>query len=146
VEYATSIEIDASAEVVWRILVDVEHWPDWTESVSSVRRVGAGAGEVELGSSARLKQPKLMPAVWTVTAFEPVREFTWASRAPGVTTVAEHLVEARGEGGVEGVTVRLAMRQTGALAGVLGALAGGLSRRYIDTEARSLKAAAEAAA
>ena len=41
VEQRTSIDVAASPDRVWEVLVDVERWPEWTDSVSSVRPLDA---------------------------------------------------------------------------------------------------------
>ena len=58
--YETSIAIDAPPEQVWTVLTDVERWPEWMASMTSVTLIG-GAG-LAVGSKARIKQPK-MPAL-----------------------------------------------------------------------------------
>jgi uncharacterized protein YndB with AHSA1/START domain len=51
------IDIQASPERVWEILVDVERWPEWTPTVLSVQREDSGA--LSVGSRAYIRQPKI---------------------------------------------------------------------------------------
>ena len=67
------IDIDASREKVWTVMTDVERWPEWTASVTSVALLDEAPFNV--GSHARIHQPRLPVAVWTVTAFEPEHYF-----------------------------------------------------------------------
>ncbi len=140
-----TIDLEAPASVVWAVMADVEQWHTWTDSIDSVVVAGApsaaGSGDaVGIGSSAVVRQPGFPAATWTVTEWEPGRSFTWESRAPGVHSVGEHSVEAVGESACRAT---LAIHQTGALAWVLGLLAGRRSRRYVDMEAAGLKARSE---
>ena len=36
------VEIRAAPAHVWSVLLDVEHWPDWTTSVTKVKRMDIG--------------------------------------------------------------------------------------------------------
>lgn len=131
--YETSVEIDASPEDVWAVLVDVERWPAWTATMTSVRLLEAGP--FTLGSAVRIKQPRLPTAVWRVTEFEPGRSFSWVAKGPGVATTATHAVAARGAGSVAAAS----LTQRGPLASVTDLLLARLTRRYLGIEAEGLK-------
>jgi hypothetical protein len=81
---ATAIDIDATADAVWRVLTDFAAYPEWNPFI---RRL---AGEAKVG--ARLKvtmQPanrKPMTFRPTVLVAEPGRELRWLGRVlvPGI--------------------------------------------------------------
>ena len=139
-EYEVSRELDAELGVVWRVLVDVERWPEWTQSVTSARKLEPAP--LGLGSEVRIKQPKLPPALWRVTDFQPGKSFTWASRVPGLTTFGFHRLVPESDGGV---TVRVGTEQRGPLTPVSVLLFAGLIRRHIDAEISGLKRRCERA-
>ncbi|WP_406278785.1 SRPBCC family protein [Embleya sp. NBC_00896] len=136
--YDESIHIDAAPERVWEILIDVEQWPTWTRSMSVVRRLDREPFGV--GSRVYVKQPRLPASRWLVTDVEEGRSFTWISRSGGVTTIADHRIEAG-----EGVTVSLAIRQSGLLTPLIGLIAGKSIRAYLRMEAAGLKERSERA-
>ena len=108
-----------------------------TDSVDSVE---ADDDALRVGSTARVKQPKLPPATWRVTELVPGRSFTWVARAPGLTSTGSHELEE-----FEGVTsARLSLRQSGPLAPLMRLLIGRLTERYVELEARGLKQRSEA--
>jgi hypothetical protein len=78
------------------VLSNIECWPEWTPTVMSIERLDRGT--LAVGSRARIRQPKLPPAVWQITELDAGRSFTWVTRSPGVRVTARHWVEAR-EGG-----------------------------------------------
>ena len=137
-QYEQSIDIDAPPERVWEILADVERWPEWTESMTTVERTDDGPFGV--GSTATVKQPRLRPADFVVTTFEPGRSFEWESKAPGVTSIGDHRVESRAGGGS---TATLVLKQKGLAAPLIALLFGGLIRRYVKMEAEGLKRRSE---
>ncbi|CNE17868.1 Polyketide cyclase / dehydrase and lipid transport [Mycobacterium tuberculosis] len=134
--FEISVDIDAAPETVWNLLTDVEHWPDMTDSIDQVELLDK---PFAVSSRARVRQPKIPAAIWTVTDLKENESFTWESRSAGVTTTATHAMTP----GENGVTVRLTLGQKGPLAPVIGLLTGRLTRRYVTMEADGLKAKAE---
>jgi uncharacterized protein YndB with AHSA1/START domain len=134
VRFSDSIDIDADPAAVWAVLTAVEDWPQWTASMVRVQRLESGP--FGLGSTVRIKQPRLREMVWRVTAYDPGRSFTWTARGGGVETVAGHEVTARAGGGS---SVTLTLDQRGPLAGPVGVLGGRLIRRYLRMEAEGLR-------
>src|SRR6476619_2304568 len=88
-----SIEIDAPAQLVWDVFSDVEHWPDWTASVTSL--VGLDGPTLAVGKRFAIKQPGMQKLVWLVTEIDPGTSWTWVQRSPGVNVVARHYVTAQ---------------------------------------------------
>lgn len=135
--FSTAIDIAAPVDRVWEVMIDTERWHEWTASIRSVKRLDVGPFAV--GSRAFIRQPKLPPARWTVTALEPGRGFTWVSTAPGVRVVAHHQVAAAAGGS----RAALSIDTQGPLGGLLGWLTGGITERYLALEASGLKARSE---
>lgn len=137
--FVSTVNIDAAPEKVFAVLCDVERWPEWTSTMLSVRRVESGAFGV--GSTARVRQPRLLPAVWQVTQFEDKRNFTWTTRSPGLRMTAGHSVEPHGTGS----RVTLSFELSGFIAPLVSRLYGGLIERYVNTESQGLKKRSESA-
>lgn len=128
-----SVNIDAPPVRVWQAISDVERWPEWTASVTSVRLLDAGP--LAVGSRAWVKQPKFPPALWRVTALTPGESFTWVSGALGFTATGIHTVVAR----ADGAEVTLTLRFGGPLGGLWARVTRGITERYMGLEAAGLK-------
>lgn len=137
--YRTSIDIDAPPERVWEVLIDVERWPEWTTSVTTVKRLETGM--FRTGSNASIKQPKLREAIWRVVALTPQESFTWVARDRGVTTTARHVLKEREGGGAQALSH---LQQTGPFAWFARLFFGRLTRRYMEIESQGLKIRCEA--
>jgi uncharacterized membrane protein len=133
-----SIEIDAPPQVVWDVFSDVEHWPEWTASVTSL--TGRDGSALAAGRRFAIKQPGLQKLIWKVAEIEPGTSWTWVTRSPGVQVIARHYVTGLPGG-------RTLVRQELDQRGVLGALVGRLTlkrtKRYLAMEAHGLKARSE---
>jgi len=129
------VDVAAPAQQVFDVWADVERWPEWTSSVTSVQRLDEGP--LRVGSRARVRQPRLPPAVWEVTELVPGETFTWVARGPGIRTTGRHSVAPAAD--AAGVTVVAVLEQAGPLSPLVGRLTRGLTERYLQTEARGLR-------
>jgi uncharacterized membrane protein len=130
-------QVDAPTEDVWRLFVDVERWPELTESIREVSRVDSGP--LRVGSEALIKQPGLARARWKVTELDPGRSFTWETASAGVTSVGAHVVEPR----ETGATITLSLRQSGPMARLVGWVLGSRINRYLSMELEGFRRGAE---
>jgi len=131
------VDISAPPERVWDVMSDVEKWPEWTPSVKHVDRLDEGP--LTKGSKARLAQPKAPVAVWTVTEVEPGRYFEWETSSPSISSVGRHRVEPNGDGSRATLTID----HSGLFTVVMGWWLKGLAKKYVEMEAKGLKARAE---
>lgn len=138
VERRTSIDVAAAPDRVWEVLVDVERWPEWTDSVIAVRPLDDAP--LAVGSRFEISQPRIPTGTYTVTALEPGRAFTWEQRQPGSTVSAHHECAPLPDGGTR---VELTVSMGGVVGGVVGRLYGKLTDRYLAMEAAGLRSRAE---
>lgn len=137
--FTADTSIDAPPERVWTVLADVSRWPEWLPTVSAVEPLDAPP--LTLGARYRVLQPKLRPAIWTVTLLEPGQRFAWESQSPGMRAIGDHRVAPSPSGGTD-VVLRVDFQ--GPVAFLAKLLAGGLTQDYVAREARALKERVEA--
>ncbi|BBZ45175.1 SRPBCC family protein [Mycobacterium parmense] len=133
-----SIRIDAPPQVVWDVFSDVEHWPQWTASVTSL--AGLDGSALAVGNRFAIKQPGLQRLIWKVAEIEPGTCWTWVHRSPGVRVIARHHVT-----GLPGgrTLVRQELDQRGLLGALVGRLTVKRTKRFLAMEANGLKARSE---
>ena len=137
-EQHITVDIAAPAARVWEVLTDVERWSEWTETVTSVKRLDEGP--LRTGSRATIDQPKIPETEYVVSDLEEGVSFAWVAKGPGVTTTARHELEPLADGGTR---VTLSVEQRGAVGAVMGRFYRGLTDRYLANEAAGLKARCE---
>ena len=137
--FEATVDVAAPAQLVFEVYTDVERWPEWTVSVTSVERLDQGP--LSVGSRARIKQPRLPAAVWEVTEVVAGHSFTWMARGPGIITKAVMSSPRQRVGGP--VKVTASVEQAGLLGPLLGFLTKQLTNRYLQIELRGLKAHCE---
>ncbi|WP_156688436.1 SRPBCC family protein [Mycobacterium sp. Marseille-P9652] len=133
-----SVEIDAPPQLVWEVFSDVERWPEWTASVTSLK--GLDGATLAVGKRFAIKQPGMPKLAWKVTNIEADSSWTWEVRSPGATTTARHDVIAQPGGRT---LVRQKLDQGGALGGLVGRLMAKKTKRFLALEAQGLKARSE---
>jgi uncharacterized membrane protein len=130
---STTVDIEAPPDRIWKTLRDLEHWSEWTSTITSIRRLDSGPFAV--GSRAIVHQPKLLPARWQVTNVEEGCGFTWITAGPGLLVTARHYIE----GTDSGSRVVLSLDFSGILGPLVARLTRGLNARYLALEAQGLK-------
>ncbi len=136
-EFSQSIQIAATPVRVWQIMSDVERWPGWTTSMTEIKRLEDTP--LGVGSTVRIKQPKLRPTIFKITVWEPNHRCVWVSSGFGFTSTGDHVITPNESGSQ--VTLRLEFR--GFLSAVVACIGGRLIRRYIALEAEGLKKRSE---
>jgi len=132
-KFSTSLTINSSQQAVWNVLSDVAHWHEWTPTVTKVEVLNTS--ELKLGNRYKVFQPKLQPAVWTITELNSAN-FTWESKTPGMHMVAEHVVKSVNANQSE---VTLTFAFNGWLGNLIGKMYEKMTEEYVQTEAQSLK-------
>jgi len=132
-KFITTLTINASQEVVWKVLSNVAHWHEWTPTVNKVEVLNTP--ELKLGNRYKVFQPKLQPVVWTITELNSAN-FTWESKSPGMHMVAEHIVKSVNANQAE---VTLTFAFNGWLGNLIGKMYGKMTEEYVQIEANSLK-------
>jgi carbon monoxide dehydrogenase subunit G len=131
--FANTIDIAAPPDQVWSVLIDVERWPEWTPSMTSIERFDAGPFVV--GSRVHIQQPKLLPATWTITELAPGKSFTWVTGRPGLHVIARHRIEPT----YQASRVTFSVEFEGLLLKLVGRTFRKINEEYLQMQASGLK-------
>ena len=136
--YESKIIINARSHRVWKLLSDVTRWPQWLPTVTHV--VALDGESIVVGARYRVQQPRLRPAVWTVTEVEGSQRFVWEAYLTGIRMIAEHAVVEKAQD-VSEVILRYSF--DGLLGGIVGRIFRPIVTRYLAQEATALKHSVE---
>lgn len=136
--FETHVEIVASAAVVWDIMKNVEAWPNWTPTVTNVTALDGS--ELVVDRRYEVSQPGLAKATFVVTECVEGTSFTWQSKSGGIVSSAEHSISTDDN---LHCSVRLSFEMSGMGASLVWAIAKKKIESFVQTEAESLKSAAE---
>ncbi len=139
--YEQTATTRASVANAWTALADVTSLPKWTKSMTAVEPLDGA--DLRVGNRYRIRQPGMGALVWQVSELRDGESYVWENRSPGVRTVAFHRLATEPDGGTR---ITIGLVQSGWLAGVVAALTGKRTRRYLELEAAGLKAASESVA
>ena len=110
-----SLEIEAPAEVVWGVTIDVERWPEWTPTIQRVERPWMPAHfsrSVAPPGSSSHKWPRPYRPVQSMTLGQ---RFSWATERVGLRMVGTHEIIPK----AKGCTSRLGLEVSGLLGRLL---------------------------
>ncbi len=128
-----TVRINAPPDAIWAVMMDVERWPEWTESIRSVQQLDSGP--FALRSEARLRVRGGPASVWRVTELTEGQSFTWESDVGGVHSRASHVIDPEDDGSRVTLTVTI----SGLPATLLAPFLAWAGRRNLRMEAEGLK-------
>jgi hypothetical protein len=131
--FSAFVDIKARPEDVALVLFDVERWPEWTPTMTSIRRLDNGP--LAEGSKVRIRQPNVLPAVWQITELIAGCGFSWVTSSLGMQLEAGHWMDITDIG----CRVTLSLRFSGPIGALIAHLCGNLSQRYIAIESDCLR-------
>jgi len=132
-----TIIVNARAEIIFKILIDVRNWNLWTKSIKRIELLNKS--NFETGTKIKIVQPKLLPITWEVTEIEKDRSFTWVSNSIGLKMTARHAIVQK----EEGTFVELVTIYEGILSGLIYKMTSALTNEYMTMEINGLKEEAE---
>jgi hypothetical protein len=137
--YTSTIEIDAPAQIVSGLLLDMPRWTSWTKTVQEATPLRTVV--LSPGTRVRVRQPGLPVSVWTVDRADG-SALEWNNFRHGLLTVAIHRLQRT----ATGCRLSVQINQTGFLDAPVRLVYGRLISRHLTQMTADIKAAAESAA
>ena len=131
--FSIAVDIQASSDRVWAVLCDVERWPEWTSSMTTVRRMDDGP--LILGSRAQVRNESCYQRFGKLLNSKRKEGSHGSPLAPVSELKGDHWIEANGARS----TVKLSLQFSGLLAPLVARIYRSLSQRYLATEAEGLR-------
>ena len=129
--------VDSDVSTVFNVLADIENWNTWTRSVTKISYLENNTFKV--GDQALVIQPRLSPAVWTITEIIPNKSFIWQTHSYGVNMTAKHILKETDQG----TFIEHQVIYEGQFAWLFYKLTGKLTNQYLTMEIMGLKAKCE---
>jgi len=137
ITFKNQIEIQAPASAVWKIMIDVENWHEWTSTILAVKKLN-GRG-FDIGTKLLIEQPELPAAVWQIFEIAEERSFSMKKGNLFLQVIAGHQLEP-----IEAWTlVTLSLDFSGLFAKPVAKKYQPMMERYLQTEIAGLKKACE---
>jgi len=73
--------INSQPEQIFKVLTDIKNWNQWTKSIIGIAFVDTD--EFKTGVKIKVRQPKLLPAVWTITEISKNKSLSWEKNPLG---------------------------------------------------------------
>jgi hypothetical protein len=125
--------IHSTPEHIFSVLMKLGQWNQWTKSIISISFVNNDSFKV--GAKIKVLQPKLSPAVWTITEISENKSLVWEKKSLGLKMTANHFIQESTEGPI----VKLQIIYQGFLATVFYKLTASLTESYLTMEIAGLK-------
>jgi uncharacterized membrane protein len=125
--------INAPPGDIFKILMNFEQWNQWTASITKMSILNNDRPEV--GARIKILQPKLPPAIWTITETLQDKSLTWEKSSFGLVMLSEHVITTSNSG----TSVIIRMTYQGPLASLFYMLTHSLTDRYMTMEIYGLK-------
>jgi hypothetical protein len=125
--------ITARPRDIFNVLIDLGRWSTWTKSITEMSILKND--QPGPGVKIKVLQPKLPPAIWTITALDPDKSLIWEKRSFGLRMLSEHFIL----GACNETKVTLRMSYEGPLGGLFYKLTQSLTDRYMTMEIDGLK-------
>jgi Polyketide cyclase / dehydrase and lipid transport len=132
-----TMAMNATPLTVFNIFIDLAHWNKWTPTIKEISILNNGSAAP--GAKIKVLQPKLPPAIWTITEIDHNKSLTWEKKSFGLNMRSEHQII--DDAKAARVTIRITYE--GTLAGLFYRLTHSLTDRYMGLEINGLKSAAE---
>ena len=137
IRFSKQVKIHDFAEVIWNIMVDVEHWNEWTISINRIKKLTTST--FSEGTRLLIEQPKLPKAVWKVSEIEEGKSFAMTKGNFFLKVIARHVLEPVSDG----TLVTLSLEFSGLFAKWVAEKYKSLMEEYLAAEAAGLKKESE---
>jgi hypothetical protein len=126
-------QINSRPEHIFTVLKELSQWNQWTKSIIAISFLKND--RFKTGAKIKVLQPKLLPAIWTITEISENKSMVWKKKSTGLKMTANHFIQDFGEGSI----VKLQIIYQGFLAMFFYRLTSSLTDTYLTMEIAGLK-------